>query len=56
MTYVWGDSDLRDGRKILDVYIFQLRKKLKGLGLSGAISTLRGFGYSLTPASSPDQN
>lgn len=56
MTYVWGDTDLRDGRKILDVYIFQLRKKLKGLGLQGAISTVRGFGYSLTPASSPDHN
>lgn len=56
MTYVWGDSDLRDGRKILDVYIFQLRKKLKGLGLGGAISTLRGFGYSLAPTASPDQN
>jgi DNA-binding response OmpR family regulator len=56
MTYVWGDTDLRDGRKILDVYIFQLRKKLKGLGLVDAISTLRGFGYSLAPASSPDQN
>lgn len=56
MTYVWGDSDLRDGRKILDVYIFQLRKKLKGLGLGGAISTLRGFGYSLAPAPSSDHN
>ncbi len=56
MTYVWGDSDLRDGRKILDVYIFQLRKKLKGLGLSGAISTVRGFGYSLASASSAEHN
>jgi DNA-binding response OmpR family regulator len=56
MTYVWGDSDRRDGRKILDVYIFQLRKKLKGLGLGGAIATLRGFGYSLAPAASPDHN
>lgn len=52
MTYVWGDADVRDGsRKILDVYIFQLRKKLKGLGLSDAISTVRGFGYSLAPSS-----
>lgn len=52
MMYVWGDADLR-GRKILDVYIFQLRKKLKNLGLTDPISTVRGFGYSLTPA---DQN
>lgn len=56
MTYVWGDSDLRDGRKILDVYIFQLRKKLKGLGLTGAIATVRGFGYSLAPSESANQN
>ena len=56
MTYVWGDSDLRDGRKILDVYIFQLRKKLKGLGLSSAISTVRGFGYSLASGSSAEHN
>ena len=57
MTYVWGDTDVRDGsRKILDVYIFQLRKKLKGLGLARAISTVRGFGYSLAPSSSVDHN
>jgi DNA-binding response OmpR family regulator len=57
MTYVWGDTVVRDGsRKILEVYIFQLRKKLKGLGLSGAISTVRGFGYSLSASSSSDHN
>lgn len=50
MTYVWGDSELRDGsRKILDVYIFQLRKKLNALGLTDAIATVRGFGYTLGP-------
>jgi two-component system, OmpR family, response regulator len=48
MTYVWGDAKVEDGsRKILDVYIFQLRKKLKHIGLEGAISTVRGFGYTL---------
>ena len=53
MTYVWGDTHVGEGsRKILDVYIFQLRKKLKALGLCGAISTVRGFGYSLTPIQS----
>lgn len=57
MTYVWGDTDVRDGtRKILDVYIFQLRKKLKNIGLSGAISTVRGFGYSLSPISTALDN
>jgi hypothetical protein len=50
MNYVWGDADVRDGtRKILDVYIFQLRKKLKGIGLTDAISTVRGFGHTLVP-------
>ena len=54
MTYVWGDTDIRDGsRKILDVYIFQLRRKLNRLGLTGAISTVRGFGYSLGPSDFP---
>jgi DNA-binding response OmpR family regulator len=57
MTYVWGDTDVGDGsRKILDVYIFQLRKKLRGLGLSRAICTVRGFGYSLAPTSSAEHN
>lgn len=57
MTYVWGDTDVRDGtRKILDVYIFQLRKKLKNIGLNGAISTVRGFGYSLSPISTALDN
>ena len=47
MTYVWGDTEVGDGRKILDVYVFQLRRKLRTLGLPDAISTVRGFGYSL---------
>ena len=48
MTYVWGGTKVSEGsRKILDVYIFQLRRKLNRLGLNGAISTVRGFGYTL---------
>jgi DNA-binding response OmpR family regulator len=54
MAYVWGDSELRDSsRKILDVYIFQLRKKLGRLGLTDAISTVRGFGYTLGQSAYP---
>ena len=54
MTYVWGDTDIRDGsRKILDVYIFQLRRKLTRLGLADAISTVRGFGYTLGASAFP---
>lgn len=52
MTYVWGDTPVAEGsRKILDVYIFQLRKKLSGIGLKRAITTVRGFGYSLASGS-----
>ena len=48
LMYVWGDAKSADrSRQILDVYIFQLRKKLERLGLVGAISTVRGFGYVL---------
>lgn len=48
MTYVWGDTAVGNGRKLLDVYVFQLRRKLRTLGLADAISTVRGFGYSLS--------
>lgn len=51
---VWGDGVGRvRPRQILDVYVHQLRRKLHGLGLSNAISTVRRFGYALgngTPA------
>ena len=48
LTSVWGDaSSIERTRQILDVYIFQLRKKLERIGLKGAIATVRGFGYSL---------
>lgn len=49
LTYVWSDpdSEAERSRQILDVYIFQLRKKLEQLGLKGAIATVRGFGYAL---------
>ena len=52
VTYVWGDRAVADGsRNLLDVYVFQLRKKLERLGLKGAITTLRGLGYALVRAS-----
>jgi DNA-binding response OmpR family regulator len=57
MTYVWGGTKVSEGsRKILDVYIFQLRRKLDRLGLTGAISTVRGFGYTLGAGSTPTAN
>lgn len=47
LTYVWGEKKAAASRPILDVYIFQLRKKLARVGLRGAISTVRRFGYAL---------
>jgi DNA-binding response OmpR family regulator len=50
LTYVWGDKQGTErSRQIVDVYVFQLRKKLERLGLKGAIATVRGFGYALVP-------
>jgi DNA-binding response OmpR family regulator len=48
LNYVWGDAESAErSRKILDVYVFQVRKKLNQIGLKGAISTVRRFGYAL---------
>lgn len=48
MKVVWGHTRSQErSRQILDVYVHQLRKKLCTLGLSGAIATVRGFGYAL---------
>lgn len=52
MKYVWA-GDANGSRQILDVYICHLRRKLGTVGLKNAITTLRGYGYSLTPATSP---
>lgn len=51
---VWGESD--QTRAILDVYIFALRKKLNRLGLNGAISTVRGYGYALVQVTGRSNN
>lgn len=47
---VWGAVPVQGRpRQIVDVYVCQLRKKLKRIGLPGAIATIRGFGYALGP-------
>jgi DNA-binding response OmpR family regulator len=52
LTYVWGDAKFADrSRQILDVYVCQLRRKLEPLGLKGAVSTVRAFGYALVQVS-----
>jgi DNA-binding response OmpR family regulator len=49
LAYVWGErSERKKTREILDVYIHSVRRKLKRLGLSDAIKTVRGYGYALT--------
>lgn len=51
LSYVWGDgTGRRQTREILDVYIFNLRKKLRRLGLANAIRTVRSYGYALGAA------
>lgn len=50
MRSVWGDAAV-DSRRTLDVYVFQLRRKLRSIGLPEAISTVRGFGYALSARS-----
>lgn len=47
---VWGpESDVEDGN--LDNYIHFLRRRLKTVGSSLAIKTMRGIGYSMTESS-----
>lgn len=48
MRYVWTDDSSKRSRQILDVYICHLRRKLARVGLKDAITTLRGYGYTLT--------
>jgi DNA-binding response OmpR family regulator len=53
LTAVWGEAPSPDRtRQILDVYIFQLRRKLGQIGLKSAVSTVRGFGYALVQVTS----
>jgi DNA-binding response OmpR family regulator len=53
LTYVWGEKRAHEqSRQILEVYVFQLRKKLEELGVPHAISTVRRFGYALGPLAS----
>ena len=47
LRYVWA-GDASASRQILEVYICHLRRKLSGVGLKDAITTWRGFGYSLS--------
>jgi len=48
MISVWGHSSCpQRTRQMLDVYIFQLRRKFARAGLHSMITTVRGYGYSL---------
>jgi DNA-binding response OmpR family regulator len=53
LNYVWADERSERSRQILDVYICHLRRKLARVGLKDAITTLRGYGYSLTALADP---
>lgn len=49
--YVWGDKPTSRGGKtsqqVVAVWAYELRRKLKQLGLQGSLKTIRGFGYAL---------
>jgi DNA-binding response OmpR family regulator len=45
---IW-DYDFEGSSNIVDVYVSQLRRKLKALGASGIIETVWGIGYRLKP-------
>jgi DNA-binding winged helix-turn-helix (wHTH) protein len=46
--YVWSNQrEAHATREIVDVNVSQLRKKLRDIGLEGAIRTYRDFGYGL---------
>jgi DNA-binding response OmpR family regulator len=51
-AYAWaGALPKRSAAQIVTVYIHQLRRKLRGLGLPGTIVTVRDYGYMfVTPA------
>ena len=53
LNYVWADDRSERSRQILDVYICHLRRKLARVGLKDAITTLRGYGYTLTALADP---
>src|SRR5687767_1392918 len=50
LRYVWAEDSSERSRQILEVYICHLRRKLARVGLKDAITTLRGYGYTLTAA------
>ena len=53
LNYVWAEDRSERSRQILDVYICHLRRKLARVGLKDAITTLRGYGYTLTALADP---
>lgn len=52
---VWPTADGRRSRGLLDIYVLKVRKKLSCIGLTDAVTTVRGFGYALVlPTRLPD--
>lgn len=47
LMHVWGHKRSRRPRQILEVTIHELRQKLGRIGVTGAVVTIRGYGYSL---------
>ncbi len=45
---VWG-IDFDTGTNLVDMYIYFVRKRLKGYGITGVVRTVRGAGYRFVP-------
>lgn len=49
-AHAWGDAlPKQSAPQIVTVYVHQLRRKLRAIGLDRAIVTVRNFGYRLVP-------
>ena len=52
LATAWGDNpNVAGSRPVLEVYVHQVRKKLRQVGLEGIVQTVRGFGYRLVERS-----
>ncbi|KAF0966679.1 Response regulator MprA [Rhodococcus sp. T7] len=52
LLIVWGVASDSRAKKVLNTYIFSLRRKLASIGAPHAVQTIRGVGFSLHGAAS----
>jgi DNA-binding response OmpR family regulator len=47
LNYVWDNASTLRSAQIVDVYVCQVRRKLRRIGLDRAIRTIRNYGYAI---------